>query len=110
MKQAIIFAFIFAFSNALVPKQVIKHGLMTFIQEIAEPKETNVCFLFFEKIVEAVLDEKKDFNEALAAALQQDFTHARVKGRCEKTYKVVMGKFQSYGSIESKVIISLSFF
>ena len=37
------------FSEALVPKQVVKHGLMTFISEIAEPTESNVCFAVMQK-------------------------------------------------------------
>ena len=103
MKQVIVLIVVLALANALVPKQVVKHGLVTFIKEIAEPSESNVCFLFFEKIVEAILDDKKDFDEAIGEALQQDFTHASVKGRCSKTYKVVMDKFQSHGSLHSKV-------
>ena len=93
------------FSKALVPKQVVKHGLMTFISEIAEPTESNVCFLFFEKMVLAVLDEKKSFEEAVNLALTQDFTHAQVKGRCQKTYKVVMEKFSNQADVRSKVKI-----
>ena len=91
------------FSEALVPKQVVKHGLMTFISEITEPTESNVCFLFFEKMVLAVLDEKKSFEEAVNLALTQDFTHAQVKGRCQKTYKVVMEKFSNQADMRSKV-------
>ena len=95
--------FTFSLTNALVPKQVVKHGLMTFISEIAEPTESNVCFLFFEKMVEVILDEQKSFEEALASALTQDFTHATVKGRCQKTYKVVMEKFSNHAPTHSKV-------
>ena len=99
----------FSMTNALVPKQVVKHGLMTFISEIAEPTESNVCFLFFEKMVEVILDEQKSFEEALASALTQDFTHATVKGRCQKTYKVVMEKFSNHAPTHSKVKTFLLF-
>jgi len=69
-----------------VPKQVLKHGIMAFIQEISESSENNLCFVVFESWAEAIIDRQASFEEAFDTVFKLDLTHVLAKGHCQNAY------------------------
>lgn len=72
--------------DATVPKQVLKHGIMAFIQEISESSENNLCFVVFESWAEAIIDRQASFEEAFDTVFKLDLTHVLAKGHCQNAY------------------------
>jgi len=72
--------------DATVPKQVLKHGIMAFIQEISESSENNLCFVVFESWAEAIIDRQASFEEAFDTIFNLDLTHVLAKGNCQNAY------------------------
>ena len=90
-------------SATLVPKQVLKHGLITFIQDIAQPTKDNLCFVVFENYVEAVLDDQMDFDEAFETAFHVDLTQTYAKGTCGKAFAKFQDLWKPYSVKNNKV-------
>ena len=81
MKTALIWLIFTTFNqvhvlDALVPKQVLKRGLMAFVQEISHKPITdqNLCFVVFESWVEALLDRQSTLEEAFGTTFSIDLT------------------------------------
>jgi hypothetical protein len=93
-----------ASSSALVPKQVIKHGLMEFIKELTDPSPDNLCFVFFKSVAEGILDDTMNWDEAFETVFNLDLTHTMTKDKkCQEAFKTFNTKWQQYQKRDTKV-------
>ena len=93
-------------SATLVPKDVLKLGLMTFIQEITQPaSDENLCFVVFENYVHGVLDRGMDFDEAFETAFNVDHTHSFAKGKCQMAYDKFHDVWKQFAVKDNKVCV-----
>ena len=96
--------------EALVPKQVLKRGLMAFIQEISHKpiSDQNLCFVVFESWVEALLDRQSTLEEAFDTTFTVDLTHTFAKGTsCQKAFNKFTEEWKTFQMKDTKVIINL---
>lgn len=106
----ILILFPIVLGREFVPKQVVKHGLATFVKEIVKPtSEENLCFLVFERIAEAIVDDLSDFDEAFEAAINVDLTHSYSKGICEKAFAKFQSTFEPFRTKNNKVWLGAFF-
>ncbi len=90
---------------ATTPKDILKHGLVEFIQTMTKPVEENICYSFFVNIFENVLDAGMGLGEALERAFQMDFTHmGALDESCREGQTAVASKWSRYAPQETKVV------
>ena len=96
--------------DALVPKQVLKRGLMAFVQEISHKpiSDQNLCFVVFESWVEALLDRQSTLEEAFETTFSIDLTHTFAKGAsCEKAFNKFTEEWKTFQMKDTKVTSQL---
>ena len=104
MKVILLLCLALTVVHSVVPKQVLKHGLMAFLQELMEPKQDNLCFKVFEAYAEAILDEGQDFNEAFDVIFRLDLTHTYAKNHCQKAFEKFQELWKHYQVTDNKFV------